>query len=520
LSDRGGSIRYVQALRARWPLIVALVAVAVAAATAYSLTASKRYEASTDILVSPLSSGDQTFVGFSLLRESLTQGQAVITLARIALAPQVVNRVDRKLQVKDAASLVSVTPLGQSNVVTIKSSASSPERAALISNTFATQLTKLRKQTFQSELRTRVHELRARLAAIPKAERSRDFESVAIQQNLAQLTPLLGQADPTLRVLSRAVPPESAVWPRPVLSVLVALLAALLLGAGAAVALDVGDPRIAREDELTSVHRLPILARVPKLRRSDLRSLARREPLPAAALKPHRVLRANLAAAGPDLRPPKTIVVVSAQSGDGKSLTASQLASAMAAGGSSVVLVDWDVHRPTIGRLMGAWGRPAALAQALTDPSSVAACLVPAPGHGGRLQLLLASSEQAYLTRHLDADRVQALIDALRPMCDVIVMDSPPVLEVAEAVVVADAADAVVIAVRLGHTRRDRLVDLRRMLARRRISPVGFVVTEKRRRRRTESAYYSDDEPADNLSTVRRRRSSTLRARPATSRKA
>jgi capsular polysaccharide biosynthesis protein len=167
LNERSGSVRYLQALRARWPMILVLVLVAVAAAVAYSHTATKRYQASADILVSPLPSSDETFVGFSLLRESLSEGQAVVTLARIIQSPQVVDRVDHKLHIGNAGSLINVTPLGQSNVVEIQASASRPERASLIANTFASQLIALRRATFQQELNARISDLRARLDVIP-----------------------------------------------------------------------------------------------------------------------------------------------------------------------------------------------------------------------------------------------------------------------------------------------------------------------------------------------------------------
>ena len=68
----------------------------------------------------------------------------------------------------------------------------------------------------------------------------------------------------------------------------------------------------------------------------------------------------------------------------------------------------------------------------------------------------------------------------LSDRADVIVIDSPPLPEVAEALELAAAAEVVLLAVRLGHTNRDRLNQLREMLARRGVSPVGIVVTTRR----------------------------------------
>jgi polysaccharide biosynthesis transport protein len=499
LDDRRGPVQYLHALRARWPLILLLVALAVGAAAAYSITAPKRYEASADILVTPISTGDETFVGFSMFREGIEAAQSVVTAARVVLSPEVVERVEDDLEVENPERLVEVKPLGQSSVVTIKATASSADEAADVANAFAEAVIEIRSDIFQEELDDRIEQLTERLRSIPAAQRERDFESIALQQRLAELNSLVGAPDPTLRVLSEAVPPEVASWPRPVLSVAVALLAALLLGAALAVALEVLDPRLNREEDLTAAHRLPILARIPKLPRKLLARPATPQPLPPQALKAYRLLRANLALAGEDDRPPKSVLVTSAQPGDGKSLTSVNLARTMAAAGLRVVLIDWDLHRPRVALLTGVWGRASGVARALRDPAHAPAALAPAPGYGGRLQLLLSSPDHAYLARRLNTDRVQAVIDSLGKVCDVIVMDSPPILEVAEAVAIAEAADATVIAVRMGHTRRDRLVELRRVLAMRRIEPVGFVVTLKRAARESNAYYYDavDGEPDD-----------------------
>lgn len=466
---------------------------AVAAAAAYSVQADKRYEASADLLVTPVSTGDQAFVGFSLFREGIEAAQSVVTAARVVLSPEVVEAVEDELEIENAEQFVTVKPLGQSSVVNIKATAGSPDDAEDIANGFADAMIEIRSEIFQTELEERIDQLASRLDAIPADQRERDFESVALQQRLAELRSLVGAPDPTLRVLSRAVEPDEASWPRPVLSIAVALLAALLLGSALAIALEVLDPRLNRVEELSDLHRLPVLAHVPRLSKRTLARTAFAD-LPPAALKAYRLLRANLAFAGEDDRPPKSVLVTSAQPGDGKSLTAVNLARTMASAGQRVVLVDWDLHRPRVALLCGIWGRPSGVARALRNPSDAVAALVPAPGFGGGLLLLVSSPEHAYLARRLSAERVREVLEALGDVCDTIVMDSPPVLEVAETVSVAEAAEAVLVAVRIGHTRRDRLNELRRMLALRRIDPVGFVVTSKRRAGRS-SAYYYDVEP-------------------------
>jgi Mrp family chromosome partitioning ATPase len=95
------------------------------------------------------------------------------------------------------------------------------------------------------------------------------------------------------------------------------------------------------------------------------------------------------------------------------------------------------------------------------------------------LSLLLAHHETNVRVSLTSERRIKALLQDLRSIADVVVIDSPPLLEVAEAMEMAAAVDTVLLCVRLGNTRREKLNQLREMLARRGIIPAGFVVTTR-----------------------------------------
>src|SRR5918999_1516908 len=96
--DRQGTARYLTALREHWLLIAVLVVIAVAAAAASAFTAEKRYEAETDILVTPVSATDETFLNIDVLRESLDpQSRSVLTAAQLIKTPEVGSEVRRRL---------------------------------------------------------------------------------------------------------------------------------------------------------------------------------------------------------------------------------------------------------------------------------------------------------------------------------------------------------------------------------------------------------------------------------------
>jgi Mrp family chromosome partitioning ATPase len=123
------------------------------------------------------------------------------------------------------------------------------------------------------------------------------------------------------------------------------------------------------------------------------------------------------------------------------------------------------------------------------------AALARVPGHGDLLRLLPATPEHAQLVDMLDSPKVERAIAWLEQTADVVLIDSPALTEVSDALTLADAVEAVLIAVRLGHTRRDKLQELRRLLAQRGVAPLGFVVTTRERPRRY--AYYGPVEAAD-----------------------
>jgi polysaccharide biosynthesis transport protein len=495
-ADRGGGgVRYVRAVRQHLWLVVGVVAVSLVAAFLLVASAQKRFTASADVGISPLSATDGTFQGFDLFRQALDGSSPVVTAARVFDSPVIRGPAFRAMGADSRGASVAIAPLSQSDILTVTANAPRAGQAARVANTFASSAVAARSALFRSELSERIGVLRKEIAAIPVAERAGNFEYSALQQQLAVLAGFKGQGDPTVELVAPASVPAGPSWPRPTLTYAIALLASLLLGCGLAVLLEVFNPRIGREDELLLEQRLPILARVPRLPVRTVRGyLTGRRQLPASAWKGYRTLRAVLATAGPDGGFPRSVLVTSASPGDGKTMTAANLAITLAAAEMRVVLVDGDLHRPMVAAMFNRMPRGRGLAGVLSGRESLEVSLVESPAHP-RLSLLLAHREHGAQSLLMDSGRIRGLLDELRAVADVVVIDSPPLPEVAEALEMATVVDAVVVCVRLGNTRRDKLNQLREMLARRDISPVGFVVTT-RKAAESEDSYeygYSDE---------------------------
>jgi Mrp family chromosome partitioning ATPase len=297
-------------------------------------------------------------------------------------------------------------------------------------------------------------------------------------------------------MLTPATVPLAPSWPRPTATFVVALVIGLLLGIAAAVALELVNPRFTREEELTLGHHLPILARMPRLSSRAVRAYSLGQgPLPSDAWKSYRILRAVLATAGTGGdRLPSSILVTSGGPADGKTLTAVNLAIALSSAGLRVTLVDADVPRPMIATIFNVTGNRDGFVRLLKNPEAERTGAIRAPGHE-RLELLLSSPEQIDQLYLFDPDRIARVIERLRETSDIVLIDSPPLPEVAEALALADASEAVMICVRLGYSRRDKLAELHELLARRGVTPLGFFVTTRRRPRRSAQYGYPVELP-------------------------
>lgn len=489
-NERREAAQYLRAIRQHWLLVIMLVVVTVGSALFFVTSTAKRFQATADIVVTPVSANDDTFQGISVFRSAADGSSTVVTAARVFNSPEIrvpARRAMRAAKIADSAS-VSINPLSQADIVAITATAQAAAQASRAANIFAQTVVKRRTARFQTDVHQQLARIRGRIAAIPVAQRTTNFEYSALAQRAGVLTGLVGAPDPTLSIVAPATPPAGATWPRTKLTLAAALLASLLIGCGIAVLLEVVNPRVSNEDELQLSQRLPILARVPRLSARVAHGyLLGQTQLPGAAWKGYRTLRAVLPTAGPNASFPRSILVTSATPGDGKTMTAVNLAITLAASDMRVILVDADLHRPMVATFFRVATRGDGFINVISGRVPVEAALTPAPAHHS-LKLLLSRREHAAQGHLLDRSRIQYAIERLTEKADIVVIDSPPLPEVAEALELAAAVDTVLLAVRLGHTRRDKLEQLREMLARRGVSPIGFIVTT-RRGARSDSKY-------------------------------
>lgn len=486
-----GFERYLHTLRERLPLIVAVTLATTIVAALYLVVAEDRYRTEADLLVAPAAQDDTALTGLPVIHESSDPTRDVETAAQLVESRDVAVRVKRRFgldeSVGELLDSVAAEPVAQSNIVSVGAEADSPTLARDLANGFATEAVAERSQELRREIDRVLPRLREQLAAAD--EQGQDTQELSTQ--LVRLESLRETGDPTLRLETRANAPPSPFAPRPALTLAAGFLAGLILGVGGAFAMNALDPRLRREEQLRELYSLPILARVPKERRARTFALGQRRwgygpkekhrrALPPGELSPttlesFRTLRTMLTARRGGDSGSRSILVTGPSPFDGKTTTAINLASSLALAGNQVILVEADFRRPTVGEALGLQA-PIGIGDVLLGSEEIESALVPAPPFDYNLSVLLVDRANDWLAEVLSLPAAEALLDEAKRLADYVVLDSPPLTKVIDAMPLARQADDVVLVVRLGSSRLAQLARLGDLLDQNGIRPAGFVV--------------------------------------------
>jgi receptor protein-tyrosine kinase len=166
-----------------------------------------------------------------------------------------------------------------------------------------------------------------------------------------------------------------------------------------------------------------------------------------------RLLRTNLQFLDLDTQP-RSFVITSAIPGEGKTSTASNLAIAFAQAGRSVLLVDCDLRRPRIARVLGLESA-VGLTTTLVGRSDLASSIQ--QHHDSGVHFLASGPLPPNPTEILQSGATRDLFKRLRDMYDVVIVDAPPLLPVADAGILATDVDGAIVVVRHGKTTREQL---------------------------------------------------------------
>ncbi len=261
----------------------------------------------------------------------------------------------------------------------------------------------------------------------------------------------------TSRVVSTATPPSSPAKPNMTSSFLMAVLLAGLAGLGLGYLIEVLDASVSSAEDAERKLGMPAVASVPALKPGDMKALAphRRNPADYLVDKPAsafaealRVLRTSLMHARVD-RKLKVLAVTSAIPDEGKTTLSLCLARISAMSGQRVIMVDCDLRRHSLSETVAVSARTGLL-DVLSGQSDWRNAVAQDPESAAHILPALSSR----FTPHdvFDSEAMTRLIDELRANYDLVILDSAPVLAIAETRTIAGHADLALVVVRSDKT--------------------------------------------------------------------
>jgi polysaccharide biosynthesis transport protein len=505
------------------PLLLATALLAGAAAFVVSNMSQKVYEARATLIVGQSLSAANPDYSQLLVSQRLSA-----TYARVATTRPILESVVKQLGLAatedDLASSVRADAPDDSTFLTISAQDVDPARAAAIANALAEQLLAAspaiqgRATDVQRFIDTDLKATQAQiemtqaevedLVGLSERTPAQDARLEALGARLATLrstyTTLLsfssGNASNLLSVIEPAVAPTSPVSPRPLLNTLLAAILGLFIGAAIIIVVLRLDDSIKTSDDVQAVAGLSTLATIGRMKgdtgRSEIYRLSALLYPRSVSAEAYRTLRTNIEFAAVDA-PLRTILVASAAAGEGKTVTASNLAVVFAQAGRRVLLVDADLRKPGIHRVFDLPNSHGLTTLVNSDQVSLEA--ISYPSEQDNLRILTSGPLPPNPAEVLGSQRMRAIIDRLKDRADLVIFDSPPLHAVTDAAVLSSFLDGTILVIDAGRSHRGMVRQAREGLEKAGAAVFGAVLNRVSGRAHSESgdhygAYYDSAE--------------------------
>jgi capsular exopolysaccharide synthesis family protein len=327
-------------------------------------------------------------------------------------------------------------------------------------------------------LAERAAELNRHLAASPDGEP--DVVSQQIVDNLARVSASLArESEPQVRVSAPATTPETPAHPRRTAIIAISVAGGVLFGLLLALVGEVAGRGLRGLERIEARTGLPVLGALPRTRRrtapADMVLSRPRAPYSDAV----RELRAHLLLPS-DQGHSRTVTIVSAVAGDGRSSTALSLSRVSAASGFRTLILDADTTAPALHRALNIPNE-----RGLTDYLSGKCGLdeVIEIDFESHAHCILAGPSSPNAADLLSSDRMSALLATLRTAYDLIIIDTPPIRSCADGLTIAQQSDVTLFLISWGHTRRRAVRAALVRLKAIGVKPAGIVLTNVNLRR-------------------------------------
>jgi capsular exopolysaccharide synthesis family protein len=441
---------YLRIVRREWALIMACIVLGVAAGVGLTLATAKVYRADVQLFVAA-DSGTVDGTDAGLAQSNNFVQDRVQSYTSIATGPavtkSVIHRYGLQLTPQQLADKISSDAPLNKVLINLHVTDRSPGTAARLANEVAKAFAKVVQTTEQ--------------------------------------TGPNGTSVVKLTVIHPATIPSSPVKPNKVLYIGLGFAAGLLFGLALVIIRDLLDTTVKGSADFDELG-VAVLGMIPLDKRTPKSPIAFRADPHGTRAEAYRQLRTNLQFVNVD-HAPRVIAVTSAVPGEGKSTTALNLAAALAEAGSRVCLIEADLRRPTIAATLG-------LVPDVGFTTVVIGKIAPqdALQNAGRnLAVLVCGPVPPNPSELLSSEHARDLIRTLADEVDYAIIDTAPLLPVADGAEVAALADATILVHHAGKTSKDHVARSVQALERIGERPVGAVLNMVTRR--TGRYDYDDD---------------------------
>lgn len=290
-------------------------------------------------------------------------------------------------------------------------------------------------------------------------------------QRYKEVSAEAGVTSNNISVIDRAEPPLLPVSPNPKVNILLSLVAGLVIALAAVAALETFHDGVRGPDEVEQRFGAPLLGVIPRLKGPAQAQLA---DLSSPISEAYQTVRASVELSSEN-GTPRTLLVTSSREGEGKSTTALAMARDSAASGRRVLLIDADMRRPSIHTLVKVQRSPG-LSNMLTQQLPASSVIYPTETEG--LFVMPAGPKPPSPADLLGGAAFRALLTYLKQEFDQIIIDSPPVLGLADAPRLASVADGTMVVMEANRSHRGAITAAMRRLATARAKIIGAVLVK------------------------------------------
>ena len=465
----------------RWLWLIVLSAVIFGCAAFFiSRSMTPIYQASTLVLINEAQNNQAADYNAILTSERQAKMYAKMMTTRSVLEA-VIERLNLKASVKDLQEAIVAQPVQDTQLIQIEVEDANPSLAALIANTLVAEFAErtqaeqtsrvaASKQNYEAQLARLDQQIQATYTQLNSLEEGSANQSerdrldaalteyrqlyASLLQNYEQLRMTEAQSISTIAQKELAVPPVLPVRPRVLLNTILAIMAGLILALGIIALHEMIDDTLRSPDDVARYLGLPVLGLIARHGNNGKPVTVHQPRSPVA--ETFRSLRTNLQFACLD-HPLKTFLVTSPSTEVNQSNVAVNLAVVFAQNGDRVVLLDADLRRPKIHKLLNLPNRDGVsylfrqLRESKGASLEIGPCLKPTEVPG--LAVITSGSLPPNPAELLGSKYMRSILSSLDEEADTIVIDSPPVLAVTDATVLAPRMDGVILVVKPGVTK-------------------------------------------------------------------